>query len=180
MDMAMDSRVLDSFQESEHIIKELREYDSEREWFEFKENWFVADELGEYISALSNSAAIAGRKYAYFEWGIYDKTHEIAGTGFNCNQDVRNEPLKHYLARQLSPDINFVFEDVIIEDKKLTLLAIPAAKTVPVSFARERYIRIGSSKENLRKYRYRDFSIEKMGYIERVGSYKSGYWKVLK
>lgn len=41
------------------IIEELRKYDSEREWFEFKENWFKADELGEYISALSNSAAIA-------------------------------------------------------------------------------------------------------------------------
>ena len=32
------------------------------------------------------------------------------------------------------------------------LLTIPAAKTVPVSYAKERYIRIGSSKENLRKY----------------------------
>ena len=39
------------------IIEELCAYDSEREWFEFKENWFSASELGEYISALSNSAA---------------------------------------------------------------------------------------------------------------------------
>lgn len=31
-------------------------------------------------------------------------------------------------------------------------MAIPAAKSVPTAFARERYIRIGSSKENLRKY----------------------------
>jgi ATP-dependent DNA helicase RecG len=76
------------------IIDELRAYDSEREWFEFKENWFQADGLGEYISALSNSAAIAGKRYA----------------------------------------------------------VIPAAKTVPISYARERYIRVGSSKENLRKY----------------------------
>lgn len=45
---------------SDVIVKELREYDSEREWFEFKENWFKADELGEYISALSNSVAIMG------------------------------------------------------------------------------------------------------------------------
>ena len=29
---------------SDEIVKELREYDSEREWFEFKENWFKADE----------------------------------------------------------------------------------------------------------------------------------------
>ena len=39
-----------------------------------------------------------------------------------------------------------------MEGKRVVLLMIPAAKTVPVSYARERYIRIGSSKENLRKY----------------------------
>lgn len=62
---------------SDEIVEELREYDSEREWFEFKENWFKADELGEYISALSNSATIAGKKFAYFVWGINDKSHEM-------------------------------------------------------------------------------------------------------
>jgi hypothetical protein len=39
-------------------------YDFEREWFEFKENWYRENELGEYVSALSNSAAIAGMKQA--------------------------------------------------------------------------------------------------------------------
>lgn len=39
-----------------------------------------------------------------------------------------------------------------MEGKKLVLLTIPAAKSVPTSYARERYLRIGSSKENLRKY----------------------------
>ena len=137
---------------SAEIVEELRKYDSEREWFEFKENWFKADELGEYISALSNSAAIAGKKFAYFVWGINDKSHEIVGTSFNCNQDINHEPLKHYLARQFSPDINFTFEELLIEGKRIVLLTIPAAKSVPASYARERYIRIGSSKENLRKY----------------------------
>ena len=137
---------------SAEIVEELRKYDSEREWFEFKENWFKADELGEYISALSNSAAIAGKKFAYFVWGINDKSHEIVGTSFNCNQDINHEPLKHYLARQFSPNINFTFEELLIEGKRIVLLTIPAAKSVPASYARERYIRIGSSKENLRKY----------------------------
>ena len=134
------------------IIEELRKYDSEREWFEFKENWFKVDELGEYVSALSNSAAVAGKKFAYFVWGINDQTHEIVGTVFDCHQDVNHEPLKHYLARQFRPDINFIFEELIIEEKRVVLLTIPAAKSVPTSYARERYIRIGSSKENLRKY----------------------------
>ena len=137
---------------SEQVVNELRSYDKEKEWFEFKENWFSADELGEYISALANSAAIEGKKYAYFVWGVNDKTHEIVGTGFDFDQDINHEPLKHYLRRKCSPDINFDFKELQMEGKRVVLLTIPAAKTVPVSYAKERYIRIGSSKENLRKY----------------------------
>ena len=137
---------------SEQVVNELRSYDKEKEWFEFKENWFSADELGEYISALANSAAIEGKKYAYFVWGVNDKTHEIVGTGFDFDQDINHESLKHYLRRKCSPDINFDFKELQMEGKRVVLLTIPAAKTVPVSYAKERYIRIGSSKENLRKY----------------------------
>jgi Predicted transcriptional regulator containing an HTH domain and an uncharacterized domain shared with the mammalian protein Schlafen len=61
-------------------------------------------------------------------------------------------PLKHYLARRFSPDINFVFEEIVMEEKRVVLLTIPAAKVTPTAYAKERYIRIGSSKENLRKY----------------------------
>lgn len=138
--------------EIKDIINELRGYDSEREWFEFKENWFVVNELGEYVSALSNSAAIDGKKDAYFVWGVHDETHEITGTNFNYNQDVNHEPLKHFLARQFTPDINFIFDETIMEGKRVVLLTIPAAKSVPTAFQNERYIRIGSSKEKLRKY----------------------------
>ena len=133
-------------------INELRGYRTEREWFEFKENWFEAAKLGEYISALSNAAAYEGQKMGYYIWGIHDKTHEITGTHFDQDQDVDREPLKHWLGRQLSPDIEFRFEEGVIEGKRVVALLIPAAKTVPTSFRHERYIRIGSSKENLRKY----------------------------
>lgn len=134
------------------LIEELRAYDSEREWFEFKVNWFQPKALGEYISALANSAAYLGRKYAYFVWGINNETHAIEGTAFDPNCDVKNEPLKHFLARQLSPENNFSFEELAIDGKRVVLLTIPAAKTVPTAFAGERYIRIGSSKENIRRY----------------------------
>lgn len=43
------------------IVKDLILYKSEEEWFEFKENWFEAHAIGEYISALSNAAVSAGR-----------------------------------------------------------------------------------------------------------------------
>ena len=133
-------------------INELRGYRTEREWFEFKENWFEATKLGEYISALSNAAAYEGQKMGYYIWGIHDKTHEITGTHFDQNQDVDREPLKHWLSRQLSPDIEFRFEEGEIKGKRVVALLIPAAKTVPTAFRHERYIRIGSSKENLRKF----------------------------
>ena len=135
-----------------YIITDLTQYPHEEEWFEFKENWFIADELGEYISALANSAAILGKKEAYFVWGVHNETHKITGTVFDPNQDVKGEPLKHYLARQMNPDNNFTFEEDEINGKRVVLLTIPSAKTVPLSFANERYIRIGSSKEKLRKY----------------------------
>lgn len=134
------------------ILQELCAYPTEREWFEFKENWFEPEQLGTYISALSNSAASQGRGKAYFVWGVNDKTHEITGTKFDPACDVKGEPLEHFLARQLAPDLDFAFEEDTVDGKRIVLLTIPAAKTVPVSFANERYIRIGSSKENLRKY----------------------------
>lgn len=134
------------------VVQELCAYETDLEWFEFKENWYQPVELGEYISALSNSAAYMGRACAYFVWGVNDRTHSVTGTNYDPDCDVKNEPLKHFLARQLSPDVNFQFDTVSVEDKRVVVLTIPAAKTVPVAFNHERFIRIGSSKENLRKY----------------------------
>ena len=156
-------------------IDELRQYDTEREWFEFKENWNDPRELGEYISAISNSSAYEGRECGYVIWGIHDKTHEPVGTKFDPNQDVKGEPLKHFLARQIYPDVNFHFEEIYLEDKRVVVLVIPAAKTIPTSFSEERYIRIGSSKEKLRKYPEKEsflFSILRTGFptIENTAS----------
>ena len=133
-------------------INELRGYKTEREWFEFKANWYEPTQLGEYISALSNAAAYDGQKTGYFVWGINNETHDVEGTNFDPNQDVKHEPLKHWLARQLSPDIDFRFDEGEIEGKRVVALIIPAAKNIPTSFKQERYIRIGSSKESLRRF----------------------------
>lgn len=131
----------------------------ECEWIEFKENWFDKYELGCYISALSNSATENGEDYAYFIWGIQDQTHEIIGTTFDYNKNVNNEPLKHYLARLLSPSIAFTFETFSLDGKKIVCLTIPAAKRIMTEFDKNRYIRIGSSKELLRKYPEREIDL---------------------
>ena len=48
------------------IVKSLISHKHEEEWFEFKENWFESHALGEYISGMSNAAAMVGEEYAYF------------------------------------------------------------------------------------------------------------------
>ncbi|MDD5933746.1 MAG: ATP-binding protein, partial [bacterium] len=78
------------------LLNELFQYKKEREWFEYKENWFQPIALGEYISALSNSAALVGKKYGYFIWGVNDETHEIVGTNFDQYQDYKNEPYQNF------------------------------------------------------------------------------------
>lgn len=133
-------------------IKELINQEYENEFVEFKHNWFEADELGEYISALSNSAAEMGVDFGYFIFGVDNKTHELLGTTFNPDIEIKNEPLKHYLARKLNPSISFKFEELIIDSKRIIVLSIPAAKRVITEYNKERFIRIGSSKELLRKY----------------------------
>ena len=149
-----------------NIINDCLEYELETERFEFKENRYNADEIGEYISALSNSSTILNKPYGFLIWGINDKTHEIVGTKFDFYKEINNEPLEHYLARNLTPSIEFYFREIIFKKKRLVVLVISAAKTVPTDYKNERFIRIGSSKENLKKYKEREaylFSILNFG-----------------
>lgn len=100
------------------IIKVLITYPTEANWFEFKENWYEPNGIGEYISSLSNAAALEGQEYGYLVWGVNNETHEITGTTFDYRVDVKNEPLEHYLARQITPDNNFSFHEIALEGKK--------------------------------------------------------------
>lgn len=92
------------------IVLDLCALSDEQEWFEFKENWFQPEALGEYVSALSNAAVFHYKKYAYFIWGVNDTTHEIVGTTFNQYCEYNKEPYQNYLARNLSPSINLVLK----------------------------------------------------------------------
>lgn len=150
----------------EKKVRELIAYPNERNWFEFKENWYEPSALGEYISSMSNAAALEGEEYAYFVWGVTDDTHEIKGTTFNYYQDVKNEPLEHYLARKIVPDNAFFFQEIELDGKRVVVLVIPAASKSPTAFNGVRYLRIGSSKVNLSKYPERE---SQLFYILRVG-----------
>jgi predicted HTH transcriptional regulator len=65
------------------LVNELRTQPKETGWLEFKHNNGDPQEIGEYISALANSAAVEGKARAYLVWGIDDATHAVCGTHFD-------------------------------------------------------------------------------------------------
>ena len=110
----------------ETVVEDLISHSHEEEWFEFKVNWFEPHALGEYISAMSNAAALIGHDRAYFVWGVENDSHEIIGTLFNYHLELKGEPLKHYLARKIRPDIGFEFHEIMMAGKRVVVLIIPS------------------------------------------------------
>jgi hypothetical protein len=64
------------------LVHELRKLPRETEWLEFKVNVYEPQELGEYMSALANSATLSGKAFAYLVWGIADGDHTLVGSTF--------------------------------------------------------------------------------------------------
>lgn len=92
------------------LVNELRKLPAETAWVEFKENVANPEEIGEYLSALSNSAALNGKADAYLLWGIENGTHEVTGTAFHPSRSKKgNENLENWLLRLLNPRLHFRF-----------------------------------------------------------------------
>jgi ATP-dependent DNA helicase RecG len=139
------------------LVNELRAHPNETEWVEFKHNNKEPTEIGEYISALSNGAALYGKSHGYLIWGLNDETHEIVGTSFDPKcEKIGNEQLESWLLRLLTPGIMFVFHEVITDKGKIVFLEIERATGRPVQFKGVEYIRIGSYKKNLKEYPTRE------------------------
>jgi predicted HTH transcriptional regulator len=79
-------------------LMSLRALPHETEWVEFKHNDAEPEEVGEYISALSNSAALLGKEAGYIVWGIEDQTHRILGTSFKPrSRKVNGQEMESWL-----------------------------------------------------------------------------------
>jgi len=59
------------------LLKELCRLPRETEWLEFKRDNADPLLIGQYISALANSAALLGKQSAYVVWGVEDDGHEV-------------------------------------------------------------------------------------------------------
>lgn len=135
------------------LVGELAKLPRETEWVEFKVDNSEPDEIGGYISALANTAALLDKAQAWLVWGVRDTDHAVVGTTFDPARVRRgNEELESWLLRLLSPRLEFRFIEVDVAGARVVVLEVPRAFRHPVKFSGEEYVRVGSYKKKLKDY----------------------------
>ena len=139
--------------ELHHQLTTLLALPAETEWVEFKHNNDNPQEIGEYVSALANGAALHGKACGYFVWGIEDGTHRVVGTAFRPRRArVGNEELENWLLQKLTPRVDFTIHEFTMEGQSVVLFIVQAANSAPVRFGGEAFIRVGSYKKKLKDF----------------------------
>lgn len=151
------------------LLDRLASMPKESEIVEFKENFHSKEEIGERLSALSNSACLQKQAFAYLVFGVEDQTHQIHGTTFRSKmQMVGNEELEVWLLNRLNPRIDFQSFDFEYQPNvHIVLYKIPAAENIPVKFLNESYVRINSSTRKLINYPEKEKQIWKNDFVDK-------------
>lgn len=137
----------------------------ESECIEFKVNNFNKVEIGQRLSAISNSATINEKKFGYLIFGVNDRG-KVVGTKFKPKkQKVGNEELEFWLNQMINPKINFKFHQFKYKDKyDIALIEVPVAPGISVSFQNVKYVRIGTGTRKLEDYPEKEAIIWKNEY----------------
>ncbi len=139
------------------VLKGLLHLPREQATVEFKSNWESPQDIGQYISALANSATLAGHERAWLVWGIDDASRVVTGTAFNpFRQKVKegaNQSLTMWLQVMTAPRADFCFHEVHYQHKhqqhRVVMLEIHPARSAPIAFQHVRYVRVDSHKVKL-------------------------------
>ena len=134
-------------------VNSLRAMQREHECSEFKQNNYNPEDVGEYISSISNSAALIKEPVGFIVWGVDSSTYNVIGTTFKPHKEkIGNEELENWLCKHLSPRVDFKIHEVKIEDKPVVVFEVPATRHTPVRFKDSEFIRVGSYKKKLKDF----------------------------
>jgi ATP-dependent DNA helicase RecG len=135
------------------ILDRLIKLPKECEWAEFKLNFKSEEEIGKYISALSNGACLQNELFGYLVFGIDDKSQQAVGTNFKPKlHKVGNEELENWLLQRESPRVEVQIFEVTYHEKRLAIFQIQAASGQPTCFSHQDYIRVGSITRSLKDF----------------------------
>ena len=129
---------------------------------EFKHN-FDPEKFWKNISALANNAVIKGYEFCYIVYGIEDQTKKILGTDFDPDiKKIWNQPLEIWTQTKITPKTNIRFFKISTDgwlalqqnalEKKVAIVEIGSAQSIPVKFKDIAYIKIGESTTELKNY----------------------------
>ena len=126
----------------------------ETEWLEFKANRYEPQALGEYLSALANSACLQGRPRGYLAFGIEDGSHAVVGTTFDpqAEKGKGEQLLPLWLSLGLRPNVGFEIHPFTYQGERVVLFEVLPAFDRSVEFYGTAYVRDGTSKTELSKY----------------------------
>ncbi len=134
-------------------LEQLAKLPSETEWVEFKSNLSEPEQIGQYISALSNSAAMHRKDAGFLVWGVEDGTQRLVGTDFRPRETkIGNEELENWLLRLLEPRVHFCIHEFDNDSVHFVIFKIRPATHTPVRFKGTRYIHVGSYKKKLKDF----------------------------
>ena len=136
------------------LLDRLRAEPRESEWLEFKANRHDPQAIGEYLSALANSACLLGKPRGYLVFGIEDGTHAVVGTSFDpqAEEGQGNQLLPLWLAVLLSPKLGFEIHTCQYQGQRVVMFEVHPAFDRPVEFRGKAYVRNGTSKAALSGY----------------------------
>jgi len=101
-----------------------------------------------------------GLSKGYLVFGMDDKTHAIIGTTYQPKREkVGNEDIENWIATQLSPRIDFMIHETIVNEKRIALFIVDSAGNTPVKFKGTAWIRVGSYKKKLADHPERERKI---------------------
>src|SRR5579872_1141721 len=165
----------------QQFVNDLCSHKRENEWIELKHNNCSHEEIGEYISALSNSAALHAQAKGYMVWGVDDKTHQIVGTDFLPKEKKiggsgkqGNQELESWILNHLTPGIEVSFLEGLVNGLPVVVFAIQAAFSHPVRFKDSAFIRVGTYKKKLKDYPEKE---RKLWEIFRHAAFEDGIAK---
>lgn len=136
------------------LLDRLRAEPRESEWLEFKANRYEPQALGEYLSALANSACLLGKPRGYLVFGVEDGSHAVVGTTFDplAAKGNGNQLLPLWLSLGLQPNVGFEIYPFTYRSQRVVLFEVHPAFDRPVKFYGTAFVRDGTSKTELPKY----------------------------
>jgi predicted HTH transcriptional regulator len=141
--------VIDS-QKLSLLVERLLTVPEETSWVEHKKNNGDPHSIGENLSAVANSAALAEQPSGYLIWGIDDTTKGVVGSNFvPSSTRVGNEILENWLLRLLEPRMPLSIYEFKHDGKSMAIIEVAAATHTPVRFKDFEYIRIDSYTKRL-------------------------------